>query len=107
YWQPEAQRQVSVEPVTIQGVEEHDGNASIKMQSLNGRVVQQGNSGGGVFAGTQLVGNMWETIRLRNQDSGQQTSTDLSRAARYTYDEAEQEETLADFAAAPIRGGEF
>jgi len=107
YWQPDAQQQVSVEPVTVQVIEEHDGNASIKMQSLNGQVVQHGNSGGGVFAGTRLVGNMWETITLRNQDSGQQTSTDLSRAARYTYDSAEQNDMMADFSAAPARGGAF
>ncbi|MFN2221311.1 MAG: trypsin-like serine protease [Candidatus Promineifilaceae bacterium] len=107
YWQPDDKQQVSVEPVTIQVVEEHDGNASIKMQSLNGRVVEHGNSGGGVFAGTQLVGNMWETITFRNQDSGQQTSGNLSRAARYTYDDAEHEELMADFSATPGRGGAF
>lgn len=109
YWQPEAeaQEQVSVEPVTVQAIEEHDGNASIKMESLNGRIVEHGNSGGGVFAGSRLVGNMWETITLRNQDTGQHSNTDLSRAARYTYDDAQQNEAMADFSAVPARGGAF
>ena len=111
FWQPEAEQQVTVEPVTIEGVEEYDGNASVKMRSLNGKVVVQGNSGGGVFAGAQLVGNMWETIKVRHQLDGQPSaetsSTDLSRAARFTYDGNTQDELLDDFSAAPVRGGEF
>jgi hypothetical protein len=107
YWQPEAEQQVSVEPVTVQAIEEHDGNASFLMQSRNGRIVENGNSGGGIFAGTKLVGNMWQTMRATDNESGQQFSTDLSRAARYTYQDGQQDELAADFSVAPVRGGEF
>jgi hypothetical protein len=111
FWQPEAEQQVTVEPVTVEALEEYDGNASIMMRSANGKVVVQGNSGGGIFVESGLVGNMWETIKIRRQvngqPSGEASSTDLSRAARYTYDEEAQDELVNDFSATPVRGGEF
>jgi hypothetical protein len=111
FWQPEAVQQVTVEAVTIETVEAYDGNASIMMRSVNGKVVVQGNSGGGVFAGAKLVGNMWETMKIRQQvngqPSGETSSTDLSRAARFTYDNEAQDELVNAFSAAPVRGGEF
>ena len=107
YWQPEAGQQVSVEPVTIEKIEDCQGNASMKMRSVNGRVVVQGNSGGGVFLDGQLVGNMWETIVVRDQESDKTSNTDMSRAARFTYDEEAQDELLDDMFAAPTRGGAF
>jgi hypothetical protein len=109
YWQPESDQQVSVEPVTAQTIEKYRGKNSIVMQSQNGRVVEHGNSGGGVFAGAKLVGNMWETITLNNLENGQHSSTDLSRAARYTFVDPVQAEAQADAAVAegPGHHGEF
>ena len=109
FWQPEADEQVTVEPVQV--VEGDAGNTSFKLKSVNGRVTVEGNSGGGVFDGAELVGNMWSTIVVRNTGDGQQNSqtsvTDLSRAARYTYNDDAQDELADDIFAAPARGGAF
>lgn len=90
FWQPEAELPVSVEPVTVEMTETYEGQPAIKMRSLNGRTVVQGNSGGGVFSAGQLVGTMWETIVQKhlvdNQATGETSSTDMSRAALVDYD---------------------
>ena len=109
FWQPEANEQVTVEPVQV--VEGDAGGTSIKLKSVNGKVTVEGNSGGGVFDGAELVGNMWSTIVVRSTDDDGQSShtsvTDLSRAARYTYDDDAQDELADDIFAAPTKGGAF
>ncbi len=88
YWQPESTEPVSVEPVVVEATEQYKDLPTIKMKSVNGKVVTHGNSGGGVFLNGQLVGNMWETIVRRTlvdgEDTGVATHT-LSRAAQLTY----------------------
>lgn len=90
FWQPESDEQVSVEPVSVVMNETYKGQTAIRMNSLNGKVVVQGNSGGGVFVDGKLVGNMWETLVIRQQANGQvsdeATATTLSRAAQYGFE---------------------
>jgi len=88
YWQPESSQHIGVEPVVVETTEQYKDLPTIKMESVNGKVVSHGNSGGGVFLNGQLVGNMWETIVRRHlvdgEDTGVATHT-LSRAAQLTY----------------------
>ena len=98
YWQPESKEllidervsveRVTVEPVVVEATEQYKDLPTIKMQSVNGKVVINGNSGGGVFLNGQLVGNMWETIVRRTLVDGEETGVamhTLSRAAQLTY----------------------
>jgi hypothetical protein len=104
YWQPESQQQIGVEPVSVEAIETYDGQQAFKMRSQNGKVVIQGNSGGGIFAGSELVGTMWETIVQRQVESGQSTATDMSRAALAQYEIPNDDGVPSVAEQAPTRG---
>jgi hypothetical protein len=90
HWRPEASEQVSVERVSVTLVEDHEGLSSMKLQSLSGQAVVQGNSGGGVFKNGRLVANMWSTMvvqQLNAGDAEETAETDMSRAAKVTFEE--------------------
>jgi hypothetical protein len=55
----ENRSQVSVLAATVIEVGELNGVASFRLQSLDGTVLQNGDSGGGVWLDGKLVGNMW------------------------------------------------
>jgi hypothetical protein len=106
FWQPESSEQVSVEPVSVIMTETYQGQTAIRMNSLNGKVVVQGNSGGGVFADGQLVGNMWETLVIRQQENGQVsdegTATTMSRAAQYGFETEDSSSSESELTEEPI-----
>ena len=107
FWQPEASEQVTVEPVSVMMTESYEGQTAYRMNSLNGKVVVQGNSGGGVFVDGKLVGNMWETLVVRQQVdgevSGEGTATTMSRAAQYGYDAEASDSVEAEITEEPIQ----
>lgn len=108
YWNPGAEQHLSVERVAVTLVEDHNGLATMKLQTLSGRAVVLGNSGGGVFKDGRLVANMWSTVVVQNSnsdDTGESSPTDLSRAAQFNL----EEESSDDLAVERNRfgGGEF
>jgi hypothetical protein len=111
FWQPEADQQISVEPVTVEIIETYEGQTAIRMRSLNSRIVVQGNSGGGVFSSGQLVGTMWETIVQKHLVNGQATaetsSTDISRAALVEYEIGISDDLSPAAVEHSLLGGEF
>lgn len=111
FWQPEADQQINVEPVTVEMMESYEGQPAIKMRSQNGRTVVQGNSGGGVFSAGQLVGTMWETIvqkhLVNGQATGETSSTDMSRAALVEYEIGPSDGLSPAAGEHSLKGGEF
>ena len=89
--------------ITMVAREQSAGEPAYAVSNGLGTVVRDG----GVFAGTQLVGTMWETIRLRDLENGRISSTNLSRAARFTFDGEPGAELATEVTEAPQRGGEF
>ncbi len=67
-----------------------DGQHSVmKLQSVDGQTVIPGDSGGGIWLGGVLVGNMWMTIQEQwhyddNPEPTATVTTDRSRAAGLT-----------------------
>lgn len=80
YLESGAEGQVTVERVRVTAVEDYEGLSSLKLRNLSGKVVVQGNSGGGVFMKDLLVANVWATLMIR--EDGEEAQTDQSRAAR-------------------------
>ena len=72
---------VSVEATVVSEINEFDGKELVEMTSVDGEIVNKGNSGGGVFVNGQLVANMWATVQVQDNDSDDVRSTEMSRAA--------------------------
>jgi hypothetical protein len=72
---------VSVGATVVSEMNEYDGKELIEMTSVDGEIVNRGNSGGGVFVNGQLVANMWATVQVQDNDSDDVRSTEMSRAA--------------------------
>ena len=96
-----------MEPVSVMMTETYEGQTAIRMNSLNGKMVVQGNSGGGVFADGQLVGNMWETLVIRQQVDGQVadegSATTMSRAAQYGFEAEDSDSSGSELTEEPIQ----
>ena len=81
YRQPDG-GEVGAAVMLVQKESAYKGQPVYRLVSLNGEVVSEGNSGGGVIFGGQLIGNMWGTILTeevsimtgRGTGSPQQTS---------------------------------
>ena len=61
------------------------GQATIRMESLNGEFITRGDSGGGVWVNGKLVGNMWTTIMMENISTGAHRPTTYSIAALFPH----------------------
>jgi hypothetical protein len=61
------------------------GQATIRMESLNGEFIVGGDSGGGVWVNGKLVGNMWTTIMMEDISTGAHRATISSIAALYPH----------------------
>ena len=59
------------------------GQATIRVQSLNGETIIGGDSGGGVWLDGKLAGNMWTTIVMEDISTGAHRATTSSIAALY------------------------
>ena len=51
---------VSLLTAVVEQLISEDGLPALKLRSLDGEVIVQGDSGGGIWLGGQLVGNMWK-----------------------------------------------
>jgi hypothetical protein len=72
---------VSVEATVVSEINEYDGKELVEMTSVDGEIVNKGNSGGGVFVNGQLVANMWATVLVQDNGSDDVRPTEMSRAA--------------------------
>ncbi len=72
---------IGVVAMVASRVEEFAGLPLVELTSVDGEIVYQGNSGGGVFVDGQLVANMWATVLVQDNDSDDARPTDISRAA--------------------------
>jgi len=78
--------QIGVASMLVQRETSFKGKPVFRLTSLNGEVVVEGNSGGGVLFNGKLIGNMWGTILVdkisrisgRHVNSSQQTSYSLA-----------------------------
>ena len=75
--------EINVAAMVVQREETYKGQPVFRLTSLNGEVVLEGNSGGGVLAGGLLVGNMWGTVLVEDVSgpdahSPQQTAFSLA-----------------------------
>jgi hypothetical protein len=78
-----ANGRVDVISVNIITQAEKEGRPVLHLQSTRGQTVTGGDSGGGLWNGSHLVGVTWTTIMMENQSSGVRRSTDQSVAAVY------------------------
>lgn len=53
--------EISVAAMHVETLSDYQGQPVYRLTSLNGNSIVSGNSGGGVWANGQLVGNMWTT----------------------------------------------
>lgn len=91
YRQGSGRQQLGVLDAEVLAIEAFKGLAALKLRSLDGQPLLQGDSGGGVWLGGKLVGNSWATLvtgaRAANtsvvagEDGSQTVFTDLSYAA--------------------------
>ncbi|MFN2172317.1 MAG: hypothetical protein ACK2UF_12895 [Candidatus Promineifilaceae bacterium] len=57
---------ISVAAMVVQKETTYKGQPVFRLSSLNGEVVLEGNSGGGIVAGGLLIGNMWGTVLVED-----------------------------------------
>jgi hypothetical protein len=74
---------VGVAAMLVQKTTVYNGQQVFRLTSLNGEVVLEGNSGGGILSNGLLVGNMWGTILVEDvsgpgANSPQQTTFSLA-----------------------------
>ena len=80
--------QIGVAKMRVQKEITYKGQPVYRLTSLNGEVVIEGNSGGGVLFDGQLIGNMWGTImveevsRVSGSGAGSPQQTSFSLAAQ-------------------------
>jgi len=72
---------VSVVATVVSDLSKVEGLDMVEMTSVDGQIIYTGNSGGGVFAGGQLVANMWATILTQDNGTDDVNHTERSRAA--------------------------
>lgn len=75
--------QINVAAMLVQKETTYSGQPVFRLTSLNGEVVVEGNSGGGVLCNGKLIGNMWGTILVEDVSgtgarSPQETSFSLA-----------------------------
>lgn len=87
---------IGVAAMQVQKELNYKGQPVYRLTSLNGEVVIEGNSGGGVLLHGQLIGNMWGTILVEEVswipggDAGSPSRTSFSLAAQLPLDIAAQ-----------------
>ena len=85
---PDTSHQVEIQEAVVESVEDQYGLPSLTMRRLNGKAIEPGDSGGGVWIDGRLVGNLWYRVKHRvvsNDDQGVAVEslrlTDLAVAA--------------------------
>ncbi len=79
---------ISVTAMRVEKVSSYEGQSVYRMTSLHGESIVGGNSGGGVWADGQLVGNMWTTTmeqevsRITGEVTSKMTETSTALAAQ-------------------------
>jgi hypothetical protein len=64
YCQPQA-CEINIAPMLVKQVTSIGGAPAFRLSSLNGEVVAEGSSGGGIFLNNRLIGNVWQTIMMQ------------------------------------------
>ena len=72
---------ISLIEATIEKSYTKQGKAVVQMQTANGESIAGGDSGGGIWIQGNLAGNMWATIMMENESTGERQHTDRSIAA--------------------------
>lgn len=71
---PEQPDRLVVSPAVVEGNDFNHGQQALDLRTLDGASIVRGDSGGGVWLGDQLIGNMWaaqkEAVTLRHSQSG-------------------------------------
>jgi hypothetical protein len=87
---PKAPHRVEILEAVVESVEDQQGLPSLTLRRENGKPIEPGDSGGGVWYNGRLVGNMWYRVKHRvvsaNEDGTTSESlrlTDLSVAASH------------------------
>jgi hypothetical protein len=62
---PETPHQVEVLEALVESVEAQLGLPSLTLRRLNGKLIEPGDSGGGVWVDGRLVGNLWYRMKHR------------------------------------------
>ena len=62
---PDTSHQVEIQEAVVESVEDQYGLPSLTMRRLNGKPIEPGDSGGGVWMDGQLVGNLWYRVKHR------------------------------------------
>ncbi len=87
---PEAPHRVEILEAVVESLEDQQGLPSLMLRRENGKPIEPGDSGGGVWYDGRLVGNMWYRVKHRvvsaDEDGTASESlrlTDLAVAASY------------------------
>ncbi len=87
---PDSPHRVEIVEAVVEAVENEDGPASLTLRNLNGKQIEPGDSGGGIWLNGKLVGNLWYRVKNRVQSVDENGSvseslrlTDLAIAASY------------------------
>lgn len=88
--QPESPHRVEIVDAVVETVETEYGLPSLTLRRLNGKEIEPGDSGGGIWLNGKLVGNLWYRVKNRVQSTDENGSvteslrlTDLAIAATY------------------------
>ena len=74
---------IVVNEVSVIDLAEKQGRPVVRLQSLDGRPVVGGDSGGGVWVNGRFTAVMWTTVMMEYRATGMQQATDMSVAAVY------------------------
>ena len=87
---PGAPHRVEILEAVVESVEDQQGLPSLTLRRENGKPIEPGDSGGGVWCGGRLVGNMWYRVKHRVVSAGEDGEsteslrlTDLAVAATH------------------------
>jgi len=100
----EDRQYIDVQEAVVEIVSDRDGRPILNLRSLDGEPVIQGDSGGGVWYGGKLVGNLWKMVRVETVSRETrfwgtrevvETTADRSIAALFPLDDLGLESNLA------------
>jgi hypothetical protein len=74
----------------IERVDQKQGRAVLRLRIVDARVLDGGDSGGGLWFQGEFLGNVWTTVIMKDTDTGAEYPTDMGVAAIFPAEYAGQ-----------------